>query len=130
MKKGYIKTPREIRFCKQCAKQFETFITSAKKYCSQSCAGKVAIKRATIHYVERRQIIHHDIKDYIIRWTIDNNEIVSRAPFNKIKTTISPLLINIQTEFGVKDFRVISKAVFGEDRGRKELLRFMKSLCN
>jgi len=30
----------------------------------------------------------------------------------------------------VKDFRVISKAVFGEDRGRKELLRFMKNVCN
>jgi hypothetical protein len=30
----------------------------------------------------------------------------------------------------VKDFRVISKAVFGEDRGRKELLKFMQNVCN
>ncbi|MEH7386879.1 restriction endonuclease [Bacillus sp. JJ1521] len=130
IKKGYIKTPREIRVCKHCTTQFETLITSSQKFCSQPCAAKVAIKKATIRYVEKRQDIHHNIKDYIIRWTDENKDIVSRTPFNRIKTTISPLLIDIQTEFGVKDFRVISKAVFGEDLGRKELLKFMKSLCN
>jgi hypothetical protein len=41
-----------------------------------------------------------------------------------------PLLDDIQKQFGVKDIRVISKAVFGEDRGRKELLKFMQKMCN
>ncbi|MFD2655057.1 PDDEXK family nuclease [Gracilibacillus thailandensis] len=45
-------------------------------------------------------------------------------------TSLSPLLKEIYERFDVKDFRVISKAVFGEDRGRKELLKFMKKVCN
>lgn len=45
---------------------------------------------------------------------------------NKINTSLSPLLKEIYERFDVKDFRVISKAVFGEDRGRKKLLKFMK----
>lgn len=71
----------------------------------------------------------HDIKEYIIQWSKENRDIVLATPLNKIKTTIKPLLEDIQKQFGVKDLRVISKSVFGEDRGRKELLKFMKQVC-
>lgn len=130
MKKGYIKTPRERRICYECNEEFEVLITSQQKYCSQTCAGKVAIRHATNQYMKKRNIIHQQIKDYIIQWSIMNKEIVCRTPLNKIKTTISPLVDEIYENFGVKDFRVISKAVFGEDRGRKELIRFMKDVCS
>lgn len=130
MKKGFIKTPREIRTCEKCLEKFEVLITSVKKYCSQSCAGKVAVTIATGRYMESRKIIHKSINGYIIKWSILNKETVSKTPLNKIKTTLAPLLDEIQKLYGVKDFRVISKAVFGEDHGRKELIRFMKEVCN
>jgi hypothetical protein len=130
MKKGYIKTPREIKTCEECSEKFEVLITSSKRYCSQSCAGKVAIKRATDRYVEKRINIHKSIKEYIIKWSLAHIEIVTKTPLNRIKSALSPLLKDIHEQFGVKDFRVISKAVFGEDRGRKELIKFMKKVCD
>lgn len=130
MKKGYIKTPREIRVCDGCKKDFEVLITSSQKFCSQKCSGKVAMKRATNSYVHKRKCVHQNIKDYIIKWSINNVETVIKTPYNKIQTSLTPLLEDIYTNFGVKDFRVISKAIFGEDRGRKELLKFMKTVCN
>jgi hypothetical protein len=130
VKKGYIKTPREKRLCELCMQEFETIITSSQKYCNQSCAGKNAIKLATHKYIEKRNNVHENIKNYIIQWSKLNKELVLITPLNKIKTTITPLIHNIYEQYGVKDFRVISKAVFGEDKGRKELIMFMKSVCN
>jgi hypothetical protein len=34
---------------------------------------------------------------------------------------------NWELNFGVKDFRVISASIFGEDKGRKNFLKFMKN---
>ncbi|WP_040208053.1 PDDEXK family nuclease [Neobacillus jeddahensis] len=130
VQKGKLKKPRENRKCVECGQEFIVIKTSPQKFCSQSCAGKVAIKCATETYVEKRYRIHELIKKYIIKWSKENKEIVLSTPFNKIKTTIKPLTSQIQKEFGVKDFRVISKAVFGEDLGRKELLKFMQKVCN
>jgi hypothetical protein len=90
----------------------------------------VAIRNATEAYIEKRNQIHESIRKYIIQWSKENREVVLATPLNKIKTTIKPLTEYIQEQFGVKDFRVISKAVFGEDRGRKELIKFMQSVCN
>lgn len=130
VQKGKFKKPREKRVCNECGKIFEVIITSPQKFCSQSCSGNVAIRKATDSYVNRRHQIHIEIKEFIVKWSIENKDKVLAAPFNKIKTTIKPLIDSIQIHYDVKDFRVISKAVFGEDRGRKELLRFMKNVCN
>ncbi|OXS80382.1 hypothetical protein [Domibacillus enclensis] len=130
VKKGYIRIPREKRSCKECREVFNVIVTSKRKYCSRKCSGNVAMRNATIQYMEKRQFIHKNIRDYIIKWSMDNKEIVLETPLNKIKTTIAPLIVDIEEQFGVKDFRVISKAVFGEDRGRKELILFMKNVCN
>lgn len=128
--KGKLKKSRQTRFCEECGQEFIVIETSPQKFCSQTCAGKDAIRKATFIYVEKRQEIHESIKNYIIQWAKENREIVLATPLNKIKTTILPLLDDIQKQFGVKDIRVISKAVFGEDRGRKELLKFMQKMCN
>ena len=130
MKKGYIKTQRENRICKTCSNEFTVMITSTQLYCSQKCAGQMVIKKATAKYVENRTAIHKNIRAFIIEWSINNRDIVLNTPLNKIKTTIAPLINDIEKYFGVKDFRVISKATFGEDRGRKELIIFMKNVCN
>lgn len=130
IKKGYMRIPREIRTCEECMEAFEVIVTSSQKYCSRRCSGKVAMKNTAIQYMEKRRVLHQSIRDYIIQWSVDNKEIVLRTPLNKIKTTIAPLIHDIKEQFGVKDFRVISKAVFGKDRGRKELIMFMKNVCN
>ncbi|WP_425311835.1 restriction endonuclease [Neobacillus novalis] len=128
--KGKLKKRRQTRFCLECKKKFIVIETSPQKFCSQSCAGKDAIKRATDIYVGKRKEIHDDIKEYIIQWSNDHREIVLATPLNRIKTTIKPLLKDIEKLFDVKDMRVISKAVFGEDQGRKELIKFMQNVCN
>ncbi|WP_164668634.1 restriction endonuclease [Virgibacillus doumboii] len=130
IQKGKLKKPRETRNCAACGTAFNIIITSNKKYCSRKCAGNIAIKNATNIYVIKRGVIHEEIKQYIIEWSISHKEIVLTTKLNKIKPTLKPLFEDINTKFGVKDFRVISKAVFGKDRGRKELVRFMKKLCN
>ncbi|PLR76476.1 restriction endonuclease [Bacillus sp. V3-13] len=128
--KGKIKTPREIRKCIKCNREFEVLKTSKQSYCSILCSAQNAIKLATDAYVNKRRETHKEIKDYIINWSILNEQVVLSTPLNKISTTIYPLVNDIYRKFGVKDFRVISKAVFGEDRGRKELILFMKKVCN
>lgn len=128
--KGKIKTEREKRYCALCFDEFTVMVTSTKIYCCQHCSGQSAIRIATDAYVERRTAIHQNIKHYIIQWTNENKELVLSTPYNKINSTIKPLFDEIFSLFGVKDLRVISKAVFGEDKGRKELLRFMKEICS
>ncbi|MDE5412267.1 restriction endonuclease [Alkalihalobacterium chitinilyticum] len=126
--KGKIKTPRETRECLSCGTNFETLITSDKKYCSNHCSGQIAIKLATEAYLNKRSSIHYDIREYIIKWSIENKDIVQATPLNKIKTTIKPLLDEIEKKFEVRDIRVVSKSVFGEAKGRKELIKFMKDI--
>jgi hypothetical protein len=128
--KGKIKTPREHRSCTTCGNEFKTLITSTQRFCTQVCAGQDNIKSATDHYIKKRQLTHGFIKAHIIEWCNKNKEVVRSTPYNKIKSSLEPLWDGIELKFDVKDFRVISKAVFGEDRGRKELLNFMKDTIN
>lgn len=128
--KGKHKVPRILKKCLVCGKPFKVIKTSIQMYCSQKCSGNVAIKIATDVYVQKRRTVHQSIREYIISWSKENRNIVLSTPLNKIKPTIQPLLKNIQELYDVKDIRVISKAVFGEDCGRKELIKFMKKVCN
>ncbi|WP_186670568.1 NUMOD3 domain-containing DNA-binding protein [Sporosarcina sp. BP05] len=128
--RGKIKTLRESRYCSLCSHEFIVMKTSARIYCSRECSGKVAIKLATDEYVNKRKIIHSEIKGYINQWTMENKDIVLATPFNKINSTIKPMTDEILRRYNVKDFRVISSAIFGVDQGRKELLKYMKKLCN
>ncbi|MBD7983176.1 restriction endonuclease [Sporosarcina sp. Sa2YVA2] len=128
--KGKMKIPRENRFCSLCTKTFTVIQTSTRIYCSRECSGTVAMKNATNVYVMKRKNIHSEIKKYVIQWSLENKEIVLSTPFNKINSTIKPMTEEILYRFDVKDFRVISRAVFGIDKGRKELLKYMKRLCS
>ncbi len=128
--KGKIKTPREARHCMLCSNKYIVMKTSTRIYCSRECSGKVAIKLASDAYVKKRDFIHAEIRNYVIQWTMENKELVLATPFNKINSTIKPMMDEIHRRYNVKDIRVISKTVFGVDRGRKELLKFMKKLCS
>lgn len=130
IKRGYIRVPREERNCLLCQNTFRVLTTSNQKYCSQTCAGNVAIKIATEASVTKQKIIHKEIKNYVLHWSKENRETVIKTPYNRISTTLRPLLNEIENKFGIKDIRIVSKEVLGKDCGRKELLKFMKDLCN
>lgn len=124
--KGKIKVPRVNRLCVVCGNEFKCLITSKRKNCKQKCAARINIQRATEQYVYNRERVKCEIKLFVIQWAKENKELVINTPFNKIKTNLAPLLHHIQLNFGVKDFRVISASIFGEDKGRKKFLEFMK----
>ena len=126
--KGKIKIPRENRCCSLCSEVFIVMQTSTRIYCSRECSGTAAMKIATDVYVKKREDIHGEIKKYVIQWTIENKEIVLSTPFNKINSTIKPMTDEIFYRFDVKDFRVISKAIFGIDKGRKELIEIYEEV--
>lgn len=125
--KGKIKVPRVERICVVCGNKFKCLVTSKRKNCKQKCAAKINIQRATEQYVFNRQQVKSEIKSFVIEWAKNNKELVMNTPFNKIKTNLAPLMHHIQLNFGVKDFRVISASIFGEDKGRKKFLKFMKN---
>lgn len=126
--KGKLKKAREIRNCLICDKTFEVIKDHDNKFCSRGCAFVHNANLGTKVYVENREKIHQEIKKYIDEWVICNKELVLSTPMNRIKTSLQPLLNEIEKKYQVKDFRVISKSVFGEDCGRKELLKYMKEI--
>lgn len=126
--KGKIKVSREERECKLCNKEFTVLKTSLQRFCSSKCSAANNIALATKKYVANRNKILNEVHEYIIKWTMQNKVTVKDIPNNKISTMLAPMLEEIENQFGVKDIRVISKAVFGVDKGRKELIRYMKSL--
>lgn len=128
VQKGKIKVPRENRKCQTCQRTFIALVTSTQRFCNQKCSGTHNIILATEKYVSKRNSVMKDIKNFVIDWTSNNKVIVECTPYNKISTNLAPLLDEIYSRYDVKDIRVISKAVFGVDKGRKELLGFMKNL--
>lgn len=127
--KGKIKIPREVRVCMSCAIEFEVLVTSKKTFCSRKCSGKKAIQLATLKYMKSRHNEHKIIRQYVLKWALNNKQIILSTPLNRITPTISKLLEEIFLLYGIKDIRVITKAVLGEDLGRKELIQFMKKYC-
>lgn len=124
---GRIKVKRINKICPICNKEFKVLITDKQqKYCSQLCANKTNSKLGTEKQKQEAKILRDKIKEFIMGWAKDNKEIILSTPYNKIKTNLKPLFDDIENKYGIKDLRIISKSVFGEDKGRKELLRFLK----
>lgn len=126
--KGKLKSPREKRECLNCKVRFTVTIKSTQRYCGMECVMENARKKQKENYKKERKVIHDQIKFKIDNWSIANKSLVMSIPYNKIKTNLEPLLNEIENELEVKDIRVITKAVIGEGKGRKELLKYMKEL--
>lgn len=125
--KGKIKVERIKKICPICSKEFRILITNQKqKYCSQLCANKANSKLGAEKEKQQAQILRDKIREHVMEWAKNNKEIILSTPYNKIKTNLKPLFDEIENKYGIKDLRIISKSVFGEDKGRKELLRFLK----
>lgn len=119
---------RELRECKQCGDRFRVIESSDQQYCTTQCANVANFALATEIYIEKRKNIHEQIRDYSENWAIENSALISECPFNKI-SKLNPLFDEIESQFEVKDMRVISKAICGKD-SRKEMLRHLKKIVN
>ncbi|GEN35028.1 restriction endonuclease [Aneurinibacillus danicus] len=126
----FIRVLRVERKCNFCGQAFVALETSRQKFCSDICGGRYGFQLATEVYVSKRNEIRGLIKKHVLEWSRENRELILNTPFNRIKTTLSPLLAEIQSKYGVKDIRVITQAVLGEQLGRKDLLAFLKENCN
>lgn len=125
---GVEKIPREIRLCKykKCNKEFKVIQTSNQSYCSLNCNAKNQAKNASLTRWKGNEKIHNEIKEYVLEWSKNNEQLIITTPYNKIKTTIQPLLFEIENRFKIRDIRIVTKAVLGEGKGRKDLLKFLK----
>ncbi|MNR15060.1 hypothetical protein D3C85_1315750 [compost metagenome] len=130
-KKGtWVRVPRVSRNCELCKEEFCTLATSVQRFCTDICAGKYGFKLATEAYKKNREDVHWKIKSCVLDWTKKNSQLVENIPYNKIKSSLKPLLDEIVEKYGVSDIRVVTNAVLGEQLGRKELLKFLKDVSN
>lgn len=131
LKKGIFKKKRETRNCLMCDKIFTVIETSKQIFCSQTCGSKYNFHLATEVNVQNKQERYKDIKEFAIKWVKDNKEIINDANFSKINTALDPLINEIHNKFNIKDIRIISLAVTGDEQaGRRNLLSFLKDLIS
>ena len=78
-----------------------------KKCLNKNCGWETGITNAkkTIHEnnLKRKEIIKQDI----IRWVLDNKELVNNCPYNSITKTLSGLQEIISEKYEIKDLRSI-----------------------
>jgi hypothetical protein len=122
------RSKREIRACQNpnCSNKFEVTIYSNKKYCSLECACVDNSKLGADVNKKSAKELRDKVKNYILDWSIENKGLIIETKFNKITTTLKPLYKQIEERFGIKDERIISKSLMGEDLGRKEFLKHLK----
>ena len=116
--------------CEYCGKEFEVNPCEAKhrRFCSQNCSNlykigkdetnKDAIEANRQLYAKRKE----DMIDKVIEWTSENQDLILNCPYNKISTTLNPLVEYV----GVKDVRTVAKAFCGYV-SKKEFLNELKN---
>lgn len=121
--------PRMEYTCEICGKKFIDKVSSNRKTCSKKCAGNKAITFAKQGREKERKERYLAIKGKVEQWAVRNKSTVLNAKYNEILPTLEPLISEINSKFSTKDIRIISLAVFGEYKGRKELLKYMKEIA-
>lgn len=120
--------------CPICNKTFyyQKYIAQNKKYCSITCAGKAgcwkkghanASKAMHQRNIENKKIIKQDI----IEWTLNHQELVLTCPYNKISSTLNELHELIVNKYCLKDWRSIF-ICFDEVHSLKSLLDKLKEI--
>lgn len=123
-----LRSKRVYKNCLECGVEFTVTEADPKnrKFCGLHCAwvyngriGNQVSKDSALAALE-------PIKTLIYDWVLEHSELVLSAKLNKISTVLYPLFNLVESKYAVRDKRTISKAIFGEDRGRKELLLHLK----
>ena len=117
--------------CPICGKVLllEGYDARKRKYCSNKCVAmdkqwEAGVKNAALATHERNIERKALIKEDIIKWCMDNKELVLNCPKNKIKSSLSNLLEMIYAKYGIKDIRSLF-VCFGV-KNNKELIRAMQ----
>lgn len=128
------KMPLFPMVCKGCNKIFYVKHSDLKKrkYCSQKCASAHndgrGLQMALEKKIEANKRQHEEMSADIVKWTIENKEIVVTCPMNKIESTLFDLKTEIGNKYGVKDFRSIMSC-FGIT-SRKEFVHKLREIVN
>lgn len=119
--------------CPVCNKNFyyPKHIAETKKFCSNKCAGKGmnwqkgVYNSAKLNHernIERKKVIKEDI----IKWVLDNENIVLKCPYNKISNNLIGLTEVLKNQYNIKDLRSIF--ICFDVRNLKELLDKLKEI--
>lgn len=130
----HTKEPRSKRVnirCKGCNIKFTVTeaVGRTRMYCNFECftehnkarmseIGKAEMKK----YQDRRD----DMREDMLKWSMDNKDKVLSTKLNRISNTFQDMYDMIEDKYGIIDNRTISTALFGEDRGRKEMVRYLQ----
>jgi len=126
--RGKLRVSRETRECIICGKEFSVTPKTPKRYCSKQCSVQMVQEHAWEANKRYKKDNREKIKTHIESWAINNREAVQKAQYNKITPLLKDVVSEVSELYNVKDFRMISYAFFGEDKGRKELLRHLKNI--
>lgn len=124
------RSERVERQCNFCGSSITVTTYSKRKYCTHLCAVRASSPKGASRLKNQAKKRRDLVKAFILAWVEENKEIILSTPSNKITTTLDALFSEIEKRFGIKDLRIISKAVFGEDRGRKELLYYLQQIAS
>lgn len=109
-----------------------TAVKSQRKYCSSNCNAMkehriLQSKRGAKIEKDNQQPLYDKIVEMLKQFSITHAKLVLDTQYNKLGRL--SIWNTLYEETGIKDMRVYSKAVFGKDLGRKELLRYMKNIA-
>jgi endogenous inhibitor of DNA gyrase (YacG/DUF329 family) len=131
------KSERMIASCPNCNTLFTKTIASKKVFCCKECFYinhksflEEQRKIGNQIRVKQRKENDNNIKHFIIKWANENAYVFKDVKLNRIQEILNPMYEEIEKQFGVKDKRSISKAIFGQDKGRKEMVIFLKNLVS
>lgn len=122
------KSPRVTRNCLNidCGNEFTVTIYSKRQYCTHLCANKTnSLLGAQIEKEEAFKK-REKIRMHMLLWARSNKETVKNTKYNRIAQPFKPLYDSIESEFGIKDKRIVTKSILRRDGTRKEMLTFFK----
>lgn len=102
--------------CEYCGKEFylKPFEAKERRYCSNECCNQDNKQNGKFNAMSEKAAIKihqgnvdnkKKIKDTILKWCLENKDLVKNCPKNKISTTLSGLFDILYNEYGLKDRR-------------------------
>lgn len=121
--------------CECCGKNFTVakYESKKRKFCSKECSNKathmIGITAANIKKRNEHEYFQESIKNCIIKWCLENVDLVMSCPMNKVSTVYKPLFDEITKLYNIRDARAIISCVTG-NYNFKEFAKTMKDMCN